>query len=507
MPYTIVMRPKPKVLLDIKTGFGRDPFKACEPRLNLSFKGRSASELRFSRYIVTLGIFAVAFYFAASAFAPIITAETFAETADDQKDQNALKEQLEVYEKEIVDLENTILEYNKKGSTLKSEIGILNTKIAKINLQIKAVNISISRLNNEVEETSVKITRTESNISSNKNMLNNTLQDIYLSDKENLVEILLKSERLSDFFGNVNSLSALQENLRSSLEDLVIARDELVDEKEKLDLQKLDAEALRAYQDSQKTAIQRTKSEKDTLLRITKGEESKFRDLVVEKKKAAAEIRSRIFRLLGGGELPFEEAVKIAKIAEKATNARAALILSVLHQESGVNGVIGKNLGRCYYNTPQKNASGTVMSNKQKPIFLAILAELGPNYDPATTPVSCPILRDGYYGGAMGPAQFMPTTWALYKDRVALITGGNPPNPFNNLDAFTATALYLGDGLQSCRLIYKTLFSQESCAAAKYYSGSAWRSYMSVGRYGYRVADRAQDFEKDIEVILLASNQ
>ena len=60
---------------------------------------------------------------------------------------------------------------------------------------------------------------------------------------------------------------------------------------------------------------------------------------------------------------------------------------------------------------------------------------------------------------------------------------------------------YLKDGLGGCQSAYKTIFSQESCAAAKYYAGGNWRSYMSVGRYGYRVAERAADFEKDIEIL------
>ena len=201
----------------------------------------------------------------------------------------------------------------------------------------------------------------------------------------------------------------------------------------------------------------------------------------------------------GGGELNFGEAVKIAQLAENATGVRASFILSVLTQESAIKGVIGANLGKCYYNTPRNNNSGTVMNNSQKSVFLAIMQEL--NINPETTPVSCPIASDGAYGGAMGPAQFMPTTWELYKKRVGEITGGNPASPFNNLDAFTATALYLKDGLVSCKQIYNNLFSQENCAAAKYYAGKKYKSYMSVGRYGYRVADRATKFQDDIDVL------
>ena len=139
------------------------------------------------------------------------------------------------------------------------------------------------------------------------------------------------------------------------------------------------------------------------------------------------------------------------------------------------------------------------MSDTQKPAFLALMSDLG--LDPDKTPVSCPIVSDGAYGGAMGPAQFMPTTWEAYKDRIGATVGHNPPSPFVNIDAFTATALYLSDGLSDCRAEFKTVFSQESCAAGKYYAGKNWRSYMTVGRYGYRVAERSASFADDIELI------
>ncbi len=501
------IKTKPKIVVDIKANPSIDVFSRGHRRLNLSFRRVKKASWRSLKSLASLAVLILMFCFGAQALAPIITADTLAQTNNPLEEQRILQEQLDVYEKEIVDLENKVAESKKKGTSLKGEITTLNAKIEKINLLVKAVNLSISKLNQEVTQTTQEIHQTENYISSNKDTLSDTLASIYYNDNVDTLEILLKSNELSEFFGNVNDLSSVQENLRGTLQDLVVARNELLDEKTKLDLAKADQESVKKYQDSQRALVQKIRTEKDTLLKVTKGQESIFKDLAIEKKKAAAEIRNKIFRLLGGGELRFEEAVRIAKVAENATGVRAALILSVLTQESAVDGVIGKNLGKCYYNTPKSNASGTVMSDKQKPVFLAILAELGGSYDPNTTPVSCPIVSDGQYGGAMGPAQFLPTTWNLYKNRVSKITGGTPANPFNNLDAFTATALYLGDGLDGCKAIYQELFSQENCAAAKYYSGGNWRNYMRTGRYGFRVAERAADIEKDIEIILLASAQ
>lgn len=105
----------------------------------------------------------------------------------------------------------------------------------------------------------------------------------------------------------------------------------------------------------------------------------------------------------------------------------------------------------------------------------------------------------------MGPSQFMPKTWwdigaqTGYKRRVESITGSPFASPFDNRDAFIATALYLNDALAGCERIYQTTFSRESCAAAKYYSGGNWKKHMKG--YGASVANRANEFQKDIDVI------
>jgi len=490
------MRVRPKILIDLKNSKA-----SVFSKNNLKLDLRESYFIRLPIFKISkyIGLAAASLYLIfGSALAPIDKAN-FSLAAQNEAERKQLEEQLTSLEAQIGQYQDTITQYQSQGKSLQGEISKLNAKIAALNLKVKATTLSIKKLDAEIADNKVQIKNTETDIDKNKRVLSYTLQSIYSTGDTSMIEVFLKNFAVSDFFDDVKNLTDVQNDLRVTLEKVMDLKSQLIDEQTQLALQKKDADELRAYQLSQKQVIDSTKQEKDSLLKETKGQESKYQELLKQTQKTAAEIRSQIFKLLGGGELPFGEAVKIAQLAEKSTGVRASFILAVLTQESGVNSVIGANLGKCYYNTPRNNASGTVMSNSQKPAFLSILSDL--KMDPDKTPVSCPISSDGAYGGAMGPAQFMPNTWQIYKDGISEITGNDPASPFNNADAFTATALYLKGGLVSCKAIYKTIFSQENCAAAKYYAGGYWKSYMSVGRYGYRVAQRSEDFAEEIDIL------
>ena len=124
--------------------------------------------------------------------------------------------------------------------------------------------------------------------------------------------------------------------------------------------------------------------------------------------------------------------------------------------------------------------------------FVTVTAEL--NLDPDITPVSCPLHdsrgRQIGWGGAMGPAQFIPSTWMGYKDQVSAVTG-QPANPFDIRDAFIAAAIKLkADG--------GATQSGEWAAAMRYFSGGTNPAFRF---YGDNVVATAAKYQSDIDAL------
>ncbi len=402
---------------------------------------------------------------------------SFATSAEDRAQ---LEKDLEVLESQIQEHEASIHNFQAKGKNLQSEIKRLDAKIEKTKLQIKAINLRLTEIDGDILDKQNKIQTTEEKIDFNKEVISNGLRKIYSGGRKNLVSLVLSNDNFSDFFANMSRLASVESSLASATNLITDLKEDLESEKEILVLKRSDANALKEFQANEKASAELIKKERADILKATKGQEAKYQEVLNATKKTAAQIRSKIFELLGGGQLTFEDAYQFAKIAEKATGVRAALVLAVLDRESA----LGQNVGRCSYKT-------AMHPTRDIPIFLSLVANLGLN--PDSMLVSC-ANKDGAYGGAMGPSQFIPSTWKIYIDRISGITGNNPPSPWRNADAFVATALYLKDAGAANADI-----NQERIAAAKYYAGGRWRTYLWT--YGDRVVTRATSFQSDIDLL------
>ncbi|MDO8585239.1 MAG: lytic murein transglycosylase [bacterium] len=417
-------------------------------------------------------------------------AEQTAETTPTTKEQRSeLEAQLTELETQIAEHQKTIASYQKQGKSLSGEISSLNAKINKLNLQIKAVNLNISQLEKDTAATQRTIVSTENRIVVHKDAISRAVRNLYESDREPLLAVLVGNARLSDFFGNIENVMLVQSSLRNSLAEITKLREQLLDQKQELALEREDTENLKVIQEAQKRGVQSTQTQKATLLKTTKGKEAEYQKILTKTKEEAAQIRNRIFELLGGGELTFEKAYEYAKLAGGAAGIRPALILGILNRES----LLGKNTGRCAYDQVMKGGT-TAMNPKDHAYFLELTGGLGIDPHSAFARISCPN-QDGTYGGAMGPAQFIPSTWKIYSPEITRITGSEPANPWNNSDAFTGTALYLEDNGAAAQTA-----AAEKKASATYYCGSRWQR-SACQFYASKVLEAAAGFQDDIEVL------
>lgn len=411
------------------------------------------------------------------------------------EERKTLENELKKLEEEIAQYEKDITKTQAEKKTLQNQISVIKGKIQKLDLQIKQSNLMIQDLSVQIKDTEQSIEKTSQKIEESRSELSNILRAIYEEDQKSPVEVLLAEDNLSDFFNNLANLESLQSRNQDLLKEIKSLKTSLEDQKNLLDSDKTDLEQMARIQTLQKQEQEATRKQNEKLLEQTKGKESEYQKILAASKKRAAEIKSRIFELIGIPQAPtFEEALNIAKYAESLTGIRPAFLLAILTQESN----LGKNVGQCYL-VNQNTGEGTgvksgnrvsrVMSPaRDVPIFLSITKDLG--RDPFKTVVSCPMSFG--WGGAMGPAQFIPSTWALYDSQVESFTG-QPADPWSIKDAFIASALYLkksGAGAKD--------YNSEWRAALIYFSGSVNTRYRF---YGDSVMTLARQYQSDIDEI------
>lgn len=436
-------------------------------------------------------------------FKIFVNSQTEQESSENSDSQNLSPEQEKAaLEKELAELEKKIEQYEKditktqqQKKTLENQISILKNKINKLELQIQQSNLMIRDVSLQIKDTENSIENTSLKIEEQKRKLSDILLAIYKEDKKSGLEIFLSSQELSIFFNNLSALEELNLKSQELLENIKSLKTNLENQKQKLDEEKNDLERIAKIQALQKQESLAVKKEQEKLLEQTKGKESEYQKMLAATKQRAAEIKARIFELIGVSKAPtFGEALEIAKYVEELTGVRAAFLLAVLEQESA----IGKNVGQCYLSNVntgagQKATNGAkvqkVMSpTRDIPHFLTITKELG--LDPFKTLVSCPMSFG--WGGAMGPAQFIPSTWMLYRERVKEITGS--ANPWNIKDSFVAAALYLADYGAT-----KKTRDAEWKAAMIYFSGSTSSRYRFYGDSVMARADKIQGWIEEIE--------
>ena len=288
---------------------------------------------------------------------------------------------------------------------------------------------------------------------------------------------MFSDESLSAFYSDLESYNSIKQAIKTSVDIINGVKAQTEVAKSGLEKQQNAETDAKAELESTRKQVAKSEADKKQLLTISKNKEAEYQKLAAQKKIQADKIRSALFSLAGiSQKIEFGTALQYANEAKSKFGIDSAFLLAVLTQESN----LGANVGQCYLTNPDTGAgvgknTGTVFTNVMKPTrdvvpFLEITNALSLNA--FQTAVSCPIAGVAGWGGAMGPAQFIPSTWKLFENRLENILGYFA-NPWSPRDAFMASAMYLTDlGAVG------TSTSEQNKAACKYYgSGGSTCSY------------------------------
>ncbi len=384
-----------------------------------------------------------------------------------EKCENYLGEVQRQYEQ---DIERT----EEEKRSLANQIASLENRMNQLDHQIRQSEVRIRDLGFQITSTQESINRMNLKIEDHQEQLTDILRVIEKEDRKSVLEILVADESLSGFFNNLTSLERLSRESQNILNEVRDLRNSLETEEQRLARERQEAQRQAEIHALQKQESAAARREQEYLYGLT---EEEYQRQMSEKQfieERAQEIMNRRLALVGlpESEMPsFGEALEIARWVEGITGIRPAFLLAIITQESA----LGRNVGECYLRDADAGSgirisTGAHVSNlmavpprsaRNDPArFLEITRILG--LDPYSTPVSCPFQIG--YGGAMGPAQFIPTTWWNQRPQLISILG-REPNPWKLQDSFLASATYLANlgGIHN-----------ERTAALRYYAGSNW---------------------------------
>ncbi len=417
--------------------------------------------------------------------------------AEEIPQRSELERQLEQYEREAAGLDAIIQKVQGEARTFENEKKQIEADVQRRVLEIRRLEFAIRTTQGQIQEKTGTIAALTEKIGRSRASLAAGLLTLSAYDRESALIFLVKNTNLSDFFSSFHSIELIQFNLQEALGGF--REDKGLLEKERVELEEAreEQQELKAFQEVERRFLAQKKKEKEELLRLTQGKEAIFQKLLQSKKKDIASLKTQLFYLEKTG-ITAEEAVRLAGLAARRAGIRTPFLLALLEVETGKqfeDGVIsvGTNLGTgnwktdmydCYTRLKKKT-----VAEAEKNAFFAITGALG--LDPDKMPVS----RKPNYGcgGAMGPAQFLPTTWRRFEARVGSLTGHNPPSPWNAEDAFTAAAVFLasaGADLQTP--------SGETAAAKTYLSGNPRCTKAICRYYSNRISALAKEIDRTL---------
>ena len=219
-------------------------------------------------------------------------------------------------ENRIKELEEKIASAQNQAQSLSREINIIQSTIELRSAQIKQAEDEIEKkqkelavLNEDIKLLELRLDRLDEKVLYHQVLLSERMREQYIDSRQGTLDLIMRENGIEKFFSHQSYSERIQaedralinrmNSTKSSYEDqqdvLQDKRDEVEAIKTQIEVQKKQAENLKAQ-------LEQQKSDKDNLLRVTKNNEARYKELLESAKKELSQIQGAATAVIREGK-------------------------------------------------------------------------------------------------------------------------------------------------------------------------------------------------------------
>ncbi len=233
---------------------------------------------------------------AIAVFSVLSYAHTAAAAAADDLQAKIDQRNLDIQnlEKEIQSYQKQIDSLGSQASTLAGTIKGLELNRKKLEADISLTQDKIAAKSYEIQKLGSQISDKQGTISDDRRIIVNSFVEMYTSNNDSPIAIVLGGRSLSGIIGSLDELGRIQSGLQARITSLGRAKAALEGTKAASEKAKADLVALNKQLNDQRAVVVSTVAEQNSLLKQTNQSEASYKKLLADKKAQEAAFQQEI---------------------------------------------------------------------------------------------------------------------------------------------------------------------------------------------------------------------
>jgi peptidoglycan hydrolase CwlO-like protein len=202
------------------------------------------------------------------------------------------------YDDQMSALQREIDAFNAQARQLNAKAQSLQAELAKLEAEKAALQKELDLSQVKFDKLTAEIKANEQKIADNREVLGETIADLYVDNKISPLEMLASSKNIGDYVDKQANRTAVRDTLSQTIEDIKAL-------KQKNEQDKKAVEAVLNIQKAQKESLVAKEQQQADLIAQTKGEEAAYNSLVASNQQKLQDVSARqaaYYRnLLGSG--------------------------------------------------------------------------------------------------------------------------------------------------------------------------------------------------------------